>query len=97
MAKTIDQKLSQALDPVKLVIKDQSSLHKGHAGAPDGGESHFDLLIVSRFFEGKTRVFRQKLVFNILSDELKNRIHALSLKTLTPEEYEKKFYSEKIK
>ena len=90
VAKIINQKLTQALDPVKLVIKDQSELHKGHSGAPEGGESHFDLFIVSSFFEDKTRILRQKLVFNILEDELKHKIHALSLKTLTPDEYKEK-------
>ena len=90
VAKNIYKKLSQTLEPVKLEIQDQSHLHKGHAGAPDGGESHFDIIIVSHFFEDKSRVSRQKIVYNILKDELHDKIHALSLKTLTPEEFKNK-------
>ncbi len=89
VAKTIHKKLSEALSPVKLEIQDQSHLHKGHVGAPAHGESHFDVLIVSDIFYQKTKVSRQKLVFKILRVEMENKIHALSLKTLTPKEYEK--------
>tara|TARA_Y100001936_G_scaffold54960_1_gene53802 strand:+ start:65 stop:379 length:315 start_codon:yes stop_codon:yes gene_type:complete len=86
-AEIINKKLSEALKPTELDIQDQSHLHKGHSGAPKTGESHFYILIVSPLFEGKTRVSRQKHVFDILKDELKEKIHALSLKTLTPEEF----------
>ena len=87
LAKIINKKLSEGLNPIELDIQDQSHLHKGHSGAPAGGESHFYIVIVSSLFEGKTRISRQKQVFDILKDELKEKIHALSLKTLTPKEY----------
>jgi len=88
LAEIINKKLSEALNPSELDIQDQSHLHKGHSEAPETGESHFYILIVSSVFDGMTRVSRQKKVFDILKNELKEKIHALSLKTLTPEEYD---------
>ena len=67
-------------------MTDDSARHAGHAGARDGGESHFHLDIVSAEFAGKSRVARQRLVYELLAEELKGPIHALSLVTRTPEE-----------
>lgn len=78
------QKLTEALNPVELVIDNTSDQHKGHAGDNGTGESHFDVLIVSEKFENLSRVSAQRLVYDILADELKERIHALSLTLKTP-------------
>ena len=58
----------------------------GHAHAPAGGESHFRVEVVSAEFAGLSRVARQRLVYELLAEEMKERIHALALRTLTPEE-----------
>ena len=50
------------------------------------GESHFNVEIVSARFAGLSRVARQRLVYEALADELRTDIHALALKTLTPDE-----------
>jgi BolA protein len=86
VADTIRQKLTAALAPREIVVKDQSALHAGHAGSRPGGETHFAVRIVSDAFEGLSRVERQRRVHAALSDELKSQIHALSLATLTPAE-----------
>lgn len=88
----IEQKLTDALTPVRLSIEDDSHRHAGHAGAhPDGGgETHFNVTVVSDQFAGQNRVARQRRVYEILSDELQERVHALSLVTLTPEEWNAK-------
>ena len=83
---SIHDKLSKALSPEKLEVIDESHLHAGHAGAREGGESHFRLLIVSASFEGLSRVARQRLVNQALREELAGPIHALAMKTLTPDE-----------
>jgi BolA protein len=83
---TIEQKLIDGLAPQHLVIVDESHRHLGHAGAHPEGESHFHVEIVSAAFEGKSAVARQRLVYGFLADELKTRVHALSLTTLTPGE-----------
>lgn len=87
MADRIERKIRTALAPEALEVKDESHLHAGHAGAREGGESHFRLLIVSSRFEGMSRVARQRAVNDVLREELRERIHALAMKTLTPEEH----------
>lgn len=84
----IERKLTAALNPLHLAINDESHRHAGHAGAhPDGGgETHFNVKIVSAAFDGENRVSRQRRVYAILTDELNERVHALSLTTLTPDE-----------
>ena len=51
-----------------------------------GDGQHFQALIVSRAFEGKSRVQRHQLVYQALGDRMREEIHALSMQTLTPEE-----------
>ncbi len=84
----ISAKLSQALAPTRLEIVDDSARHHGHAGAhADGdGETHFNVAVESAAFVGKSRVDRQRLVYGILADELKERVHALALKLTAPGE-----------
>jgi BolA protein len=86
VADLISTKLRRAFDPVRLDVVDDSARHFGHAGAPPGGESHFNVVIVSRAFEGQSRVARQRAVHAALSEELAGPVHALSLRLLTPEE-----------
>jgi len=86
MAETIREKLTAALAPVAVEVVDESARHAGHAGSRPGGETHFNVRIVSAAFEGLSRVERQRRVYAALADELKARVHALSLTTLTPGE-----------
>ncbi|MFN4354326.1 BolA family protein [Parvibaculum sp.] len=86
VAETIRRKLEQALAPERLEIVDESHLHKGHAGHRPEGETHFRVTVVSSGFSGRSRVERQRLITAALHEEIGNPIHALSMKTLTPEE-----------
>lgn len=86
VADAIRRKLSEQLSPVRLDIIDDSHRHAGHAGARAEGETHFTVTVVADAFAGKNRVARQRLVYAILADELRGRVHALSLTTLTPDE-----------
>ena len=86
VANAIDNKLRARLMPARLSIEDESSLHRGHAGHREGGESHFRVEIVSAAFEGQSRVSRQRLVYETLKDEFAAGLHALALTTLTPDE-----------
>ena len=81
------QKLAQALQPLKLEIINESHRHVGHAGDDGSGESHFFVNIVSDMFIDKSRVERHRMVHDILKDEMMGRIHALSFKALTIDEY----------
>jgi len=52
-----------------------------------GDGHHFEALIVSPAFQGKSRVQRHQLVYGALGDRMREEIHALSMRTLTPEEW----------
>lgn len=87
VAQQIRDILTTEFSPEKLEIIDDSSKHAGHSGADPRGESHFSVLVVSKKFEGENRVDRQRLVYIALDQLLKDRVHALALKTMTPAEY----------
>lgn len=78
--------LSSALAPVLLDVRDDSSLHAGHAGAAPGGETHYSVLVVSDGFSGRGRVARHRLVNAALAAEFSRGLHALALTLRTPEE-----------
>jgi acid stress-induced BolA-like protein IbaG/YrbA len=52
-----------------------------------GDGQHFQAVVVSAAFAGKSRVQRHQLVYAALGDRMREEIHALSLQTLTPEEW----------
>uniref|UniRef100_A0A7S1UZE5 Fe-S metabolism associated domain-containing protein n=1 Tax=Grammatophora oceanica TaxID=210454 RepID=A0A7S1UZE5_9STRA len=76
----------QILKPTKLILKDNSDQHAGHAGSKGyDGESHFELEVVSDTFEGLTLVQRHKVIYAVLGD-IMDKIHALQIRAKTPEE-----------
>lgn len=86
IADTLRAKLSQAFDPLRLEVVDDSARHHGHAGARPGGESHFNVVIEAAAFEGLGAVARQRAVYGALKAELAGPVHALSVKALAPGE-----------
>lgn len=80
------EKLMISLRPTRLDVVNESHLHAGHRSSPGTGESHFRVLIVSEDFSGKSRVERHRMVNDLLSDELKNAVHALAIKACAPGE-----------
>ena len=91
IATIIREKLTAALSPDRLELEDDSWRHAGHhhdggMDAQPGGESHFNLTIVSPAFQGQSRVARQRAVNALLKAELAGPVHALSIKALTPQE-----------
>ena len=82
----IQDKLQAAFEPIRLEIVDDSARHSGHAGAREGGESHFNVTIESKAFAGANKVARQRMVYRALSEELAGPLHALSVKALAPGE-----------
>ncbi|WP_323142516.1 BolA family protein [Massilia phyllosphaerae] len=53
----------------------------------EGDGQHFSAVIVSNAFTGKSRIQRHQIVYGALGDRMREEIHALSMKTLTPDEY----------
>ena len=84
---TIEHKLRDGLSPIKLDVRNVSHEHRGHAGSPGTGESHFNVTVVSDKFEGMGKVARHKLVYGLLKDEMAGPVHALALMTFTPQEF----------
>ena len=73
---TIERMLRAALAPDELLVKDQSHLHVGHAGAKEG-KGHFEVTIVSDQFTGVNRIARHRMVYDALGVFMDSDIHAL--------------------
>jgi len=86
MKERIRAKLEAALRPVRLDIHDDSHRHAGHAATRPGGETHFRVEVVAACFAGKSRLERQRAVYALLADEMKERVHALQITALAPGE-----------
>jgi BolA protein len=82
----ITKKLSEAFTPESLKVVDESHLHEGHAGHRPGGETHFRVDIVSKAFEGKSRIDRHRMINSLLAPELSGSVHALAIKAHAPAE-----------
>jgi BolA protein len=83
---TIETRIRERLAPIHLEVIDDGAQHVGHAGAASGG-GHFSVLVVSESFEGKNRVARHRLVYDLLQDMMQGAIHALALRTVAPSEW----------
>ncbi|MBW2312663.1 MAG: BolA family transcriptional regulator [Deltaproteobacteria bacterium] len=81
----IEDKLRERLEATEVRVVDDSAAHAGHAGAASGA-GHFRAFIVSKRFEGLSKVAAQRLVYQALDDEMETAIHALSIRTATPDE-----------
>lgn len=77
--------LTEAFTPLELEVIDDSARHAGHAGAQPGGETHYNVTIVSPAFEGLSRVQVQRTVMMALQSEFDTGLHALSLKASAPQ------------
>jgi BolA family transcriptional regulator, general stress-responsive regulator len=83
----IERKLTEALQPERLEVINESHLHAGHQAHFDGtGESHFRIRVVAAAFAGKTRLERHRVINGILAEELKGEIHALAVEAGAPGE-----------
>ena len=86
MRQNIETKIIAELSPEHLEVIDESHMHS----VPPGAESHFKLIIVSEKFGDGPLIRRHQRVNGILAEEMKGSLHALSLQTLTAEEWQKK-------
>ncbi len=84
MVSIIEQKLTSGLAPESLEVINESHHHSGHSGSPGTGESHFRVKIVSKEFVGKSRLQIHQMINRLLSEELKDKIHALAIEAKAP-------------
>jgi BolA protein len=78
--------LRDKLGAQHVEVIDQSALHADHLGAQGGG-GHFQLVVVSEQFRGLPPVAAQRLVYGALGRLMEEEIHAISMRTITPEEW----------
>lgn len=78
------RKLTSKFSPIHLDIMNESYMHN----VPHGSETHFKVVVVSSQFDKLSLIKRHRLVNDILSDELKNGVHALSITAKTPAEWD---------
>jgi len=82
---TMESKLSKNMDLHHFEVKDFTGRHLNHK-LHDGG-FHLEAIIVSNDFSENSLVSRHKMVYQALGNLMKHEIHALSMKTLTIEEW----------
>jgi BolA protein len=85
----IEARLRESLAATHVEVVDESHLHAGHAGARSGG-GHYRALIVSERFAGLSRVKAQQLVYQAMGAWMGREIHALSMQTFTPEDWNRR-------
>ena len=62
----------------------------GASARVEGADAHFGALVIAKAFEGKTRIEQHQMIYALFRDEMASQeIHALSLKTFTPAEWER--------
>ncbi len=86
MQQRIVARLTEGLDPTALDVVDESDRHAGHAGARQGGGTHYRVRIVSARFDRRSRVERHRLVYDLLTAEFADGLHALALIAKAPGE-----------
>jgi stress-induced morphogen len=73
----IESMIAKALPGARVEVRDYT-----------GGGDHFEALVVSEAFEGKPLVARHQMVYQALGEAMRIKVHALTLKTLTPVQYQ---------
>jgi BolA family transcriptional regulator, general stress-responsive regulator len=87
---TIKTILQEKIGATIVEIEDRSDLHKHHQGRMNApvGSGHYDAIVVADSFAGKTMMQQHRMVYAALSDQMQTTIHALSLKTYTPQQWQ---------
>jgi stress-induced morphogen len=78
--------LAAAFPLAEVEVVDDSHRHAGHAGAAPGGETHYNVRVVSPAFAGMNRVARSRAAHEALAAEFASGLHALALTLKTPDE-----------
>ncbi|OQS07982.1 BolA [Thraustotheca clavata] len=80
----IQSKLASAFAPQHLEVFNESYMHN----VPKGSETHFKVVVVSDKFDGKSLIQRHRMVNAVLEEELNQGVHALSIQSKTPVQWE---------
>jgi BolA protein len=80
----IERKLVAALNPEYLAVDNESHMHN----VPPNSETHFKVVVVSKTFVDKGKVFCHQLIYGVLKLEMAGPIHALAIHTYTPKQWQ---------
>ena len=83
MTERISDRVGESLAPVHFELVDESHMHGGR-----GQDTHFNMVVVSDTFTGLVPVRRHRLVYQALEAEFDDGLHALTLRTLSPSEWQ---------
>jgi len=75
------------MDPREIAALIERNLAGSKAEVQTDGQGHYEALVISSAFEGKRSLQRHQLVYGTLGERVGRDIHALALKTFTPEEW----------
>ncbi len=78
MIKSIEESIKKALPDATV-----------YATNPNGDGRHFEAIVISPSFEGLPLVKQHQIVMNAMKEEMESHVHALALKTFTPEKWAK--------
>jgi len=84
IAEQINDIVVEALSPIRLDVVNESHMHN----VPPGSESHFKLVVVSHDFDDKNLIARHRTINKLLAKQLQGGVHALSMHTYTPAEWQ---------
>jgi acid stress-induced BolA-like protein IbaG/YrbA len=76
------------MDPVEITSLIEAGFDGALVKVMSGDNTHFEALVVAKEFEGKRSIARHQLVYKCLGALVGNEIHALSIRALTPEEWQ---------
>lgn len=82
---SIHGKLVRALEPVHIEVENESRMHS----VPVGSETHFKVLVVSEAFRGLSPLDRHRRVNDVVREEFRAGLHALTIRAMTPDEWER--------
>lgn len=76
------------MDPVEITSLIEAGFDGATVKVVSGDNTHFEALVVAKEFEGKRSIARHQLVYKCLGTLVGNEIHALSIRAMTPEEWQ---------
>jgi len=83
----IEKIIKECFAPYYFSVLDVSEEHRGHQSFQENVESHFEIVIVSKIFNNKSKIDRHRMVNQTLKEEYLSDLHSVTIRALTVEEF----------
>ena len=83
----IEEIIKECFEPYYFSVLDVSEEHRGHQSFQENVESHFEIVIVSKIFNNKSKIDRHRMVNQTLKEEYLSDLHSVTIRALTVEEF----------